>query len=67
MKLILLIIVKMPTIVGILTFICRINTTSESLKARKISVFQRFSFLGAVEIFCSAEKSFITSGPVHES
>ena len=26
--------VKMPTIVGILTFISRINTTSESFKAR---------------------------------
>ena len=41
---ILLINVKMPTIVGILTFISRINTTSERLKARKISVFQHFSF-----------------------
>ena len=29
-KFILLINVKMPTIVGILTFICRMNTTSES-------------------------------------
>ena len=35
MKFILLINVKMPTIVGILTFISRINTTSESFKARK--------------------------------
>ena len=43
-KLILLIHVKMPTIVGILTFISRINTTSESLKARKICVFQDSSF-----------------------
>ena len=31
-KFILLINVKMPTIVGILTFICRINTSYESLK-----------------------------------
>ena len=34
--------VKMPTIVGILTFISMINTTSESLKARKVFIFQRF-------------------------
>ena len=35
----LLINVKMPTIVGILTFISMINTTSESLKARKAVCF----------------------------
>ena len=34
--------VKMPTIVGILTFISMINTTSENLKARKIFNFQHF-------------------------
>ena len=34
-KFIMLINVKMPTIVGILTFISMINTTNESLKARK--------------------------------
>ena len=40
MKFILLINVKMPIIVGILTFISRINTTtSESFKARKIFIF----------------------------
>ena len=44
MKLILLINVKMPTIAGILTFISRINTTSESLKAKTIFTFQHFSF-----------------------
>ena len=33
--------VKMPTIVGILTFISMINTTSESSKA---FIFQNFSF-----------------------
>ena len=33
---IMLIIVKMPTIVGILTIISMINTTPESLKARKV-------------------------------
>ena len=44
MKFIMLINVKMPTIVGILTFISRINTTSESLKARKVFVFRHFKF-----------------------
>ena len=34
----------MPTNVGILTFIRMINTASESLKAKKIFVFQQFSF-----------------------
>ena len=43
MKLILLIKVKMPTIVGILTFISRINTTLESDKARNIVIFQHFT------------------------
>ena len=38
-KFILLTNVKMPTAVGILTFISRINTTSESLKERKIPSF----------------------------
>ena len=32
-------------IVGILTFISMINTTSESLKARKVSIFQHFRFM----------------------
>ena len=43
-KLILLIIVKMPTIVGILTFISRINTTSKRLKARNFLICWYFSF-----------------------
>ena len=43
-KLIILINVKMPTIVGILTFISMINTISESLKAKGIFVFQHLSF-----------------------
>ena len=51
MKFILLINVKMPTIVGILTFISRINTSSDSLKARKISVFQHFSFYEQLKIY----------------
>ena len=41
---IMLINVKVPTTVGILTFISMINTTFESLKARKIFIFQHFSF-----------------------
>ena len=49
-KFILLINVKMPTIVGILTFISRINTTSESLKAR-IIVFQHFSFYDQLKFY----------------
>ena len=43
-KIILLINVKMPTIVGILTFISMINTTSERLKARNFFICQYFSF-----------------------
>ena len=35
---------KMPMIVGILTFISIINTTSESLKVRKKSIFHHLSF-----------------------
>ena len=56
MKYILLIYVKMPTIVGILTFISRINASDESLKPRNTYLFQGFGFL-AVEILCSAELS----------
>ena len=44
MKFIMLIHVKMPTIVGILTFKYMINTTSEHLKARKVFSFKHFRF-----------------------
>ena len=44
MKFIMLINDKMPTIVGILTFISMINTTYESLKTRKVFVFQHLFF-----------------------
>ena len=44
LKFIMFINVKMPTIVGILTFISRINTTSERFRARKILFFHHFSF-----------------------
>ena len=66
-KFILLINVKMPTIVGILTFISMINTTYESFESKKKSVY------GGILVFMSScnfvlswvehEKSFITSGP----
>ena len=42
-KFILLINVKMPTIVGILTFISMINATSERLKARIFFICRYFS------------------------
>ena len=44
MKFILLINVKMPTIVGILTFISMINTTSERLKSKNLFNCWYFSF-----------------------
>ena len=44
MKFILLINVKMPTIVGILTFISRINTTSECFKQEQMINLQYFTF-----------------------
>ena len=44
MKLILLINVKMPTIVGILTFISRINTAFERFIARILFIFHHFTF-----------------------
>ena len=43
MKFILHINVKMPSIVGILIFINRINATSESFKARNIVVIKHFN------------------------
>ena len=44
MKFIMLINVKMPTFVVILTFVSIINTTSESLKDEKVFIFEHFSF-----------------------
>ena len=43
-KFIMVINVKMPTIVCILTFISMINTAIKSLKARKVFIFQHSSF-----------------------
>ena len=64
-KFILLINVKMPTIVGILTFICMINTTSERLKARNFFICRYFSFYEQMKFRAqlSMKKSFITSWP----
>ena len=42
MKLIMLINVKMPTIVGILILMSMINTTSEHLIAREFFIFKHF-------------------------
>ena len=52
-----LIIVKMTTIVDILTFISMINTTSEGLKARKTYFSALYFSLWAIEILCSVELS----------
>ena len=59
--------VKMPTIVGILTFISMINTTSERLKARNFFIHRLFfvyiSSWNFVLRWVEHEKSFTTSGP----
>ena len=49
-KCILLINVKMPTNVGILTFISMTNTTSEILKARNFYICRYFSFYEQLKI-----------------
>ena len=49
---IMLINVKMPTIVGILTFINMINKTFESLKLREVFKFLHFSFYEQLK-FCA--------------
>ena len=36
--------VKMPAIAGISTLISMLNATSKNLKARKVGIFQQFSF-----------------------
>ena len=50
-KFIMLINVKMPTIVGILTFISMLKATSESLKARKVGIFQQLSFYEQLKFY----------------
>ena len=51
MKFILPINVKMPTIVGILSFISRINTTSDGSKTRNIYISQIFSFYEELKFY----------------
>ena len=66
MNFILLINVKMPIIIDILTFISMINRTSERLKGRHCFICWYFSFYEQLEISCSVEMSmniFITLGP----
>ena len=64
-KFIMLINVKMPTIVGILTFISMINTTSESLKASKVFIFSHFIFYEQLKFHAQlswARKKFYNLG-----
>ena len=67
MKFIMLMNVKMPTIVGILTFISIINTTSESLKESKVFIFQHFSFMSNLNFMLSwgEHDLFQILGPVY--
>ena len=57
MRFILLIDVKMPTIVGILTFISMINRTSERHKASNFFICRYCNIYRAVKISCSVELS----------
>ena len=61
-KFIRLINVKILTIVGILTFISMINTTSERLKARNFFIC-KYMYFSVYEKLKFCEKSFITLGP----
>ena len=70
MKFILLINVKMPTIVGILTFISMINTTSERFKAWNFFICRYFTFYEQLKFHAQlswAWKKLLTSGPGHTS
>ena len=65
-KFILLINIKMPTNVGILTCISMINTIYERLKAKKslfVGILVSMSSWNFVLSWVEHEKSFITSGP----
>ena len=66
MEFILLINVKMPTIVDILTFISRINTTSEYFKQENVlffSILLSMSIWNFMLSWDEHEKSLINSGP----
>ena len=76
-KFILLINVKMPTTVGILTFISMINTTSKRLKARNFFICRYFSFFEQLKFraqliwawkkFYSLEARFSRARPISPS
>ena len=51
--------VKMPIIVGILTLISRVNTSSESLRARKVFIFHHFCFYEQLKFLIFRSKFFI--------
>ena len=55
---ILLINVKMPTVVGISTFISMINTTSERLKAINFFICLYFSFISNLNFMLSSVQLF---------
>ena len=66
MKVFLLINAKMPTIVGILTFMSRKNSILGLCDPENMMNFLIFLYIPAFKISCSAElsmKRFITSGP----
>ena len=56
-KFILLINVKMPTVVGILTFISRINTISEGFKAIKIVIYHHFTFYEHLKFYAQLSRA----------
>ena len=56
-KFIMLINVKMPTIIGILTFMRMINSTSDSMEAVKVFIFQHFGFYEQFKKMCSVKLS----------
>ena len=57
---IMLINVKMPTIVGILTFISMINAISDSLKARIVFILQEFCFYEKLNFHAQLSRNFHT-------
>ena len=63
MKYILLINVKMPTFVGILTFISRINTTYVSFRARNDHIFWYFYFYIYQQLIFHARLRNLRTGP----
>ena len=56
MKFSMLVNVKMPNLVGILTFISMINTTSESLEARIVFIFPHSSFYDQLKFHAHANE-----------